>query len=312
MIESRLHARDCFYKYASAATALRVIESKSFRWSSPVRFNDPFDTQIGFAWSGDLDTFTNELNESVRRVIFTDVPVTVGASELFTNMLLNMRRIRHRIPADEILRAVQEASAESAQNVESGIEALNAALQQQFLHSRVLCLTEVNNNVVMWSHYADEHRGVVFRLKCLDAIDHRLLAARQVKYTSAFVPFPGAREYAMHLTGEEPIDFVSLTWQIAFAKHSDWSYEREWRLHIPLLNQAAGDGYSIYNEPPELFDSIYLGCRMEEPQASAIIEAVAKHLPQTKLFRAVRSTKTFDLAFQPLPPGPPHAKPPSH
>src|SRR6266481_7205780 len=41
-----LHDRESFFKYMAPDTALKVLKSRSLRWSSPDCFNDPFD--MGF------------------------------------------------------------------------------------------------------------------------------------------------------------------------------------------------------------------------------------------------------------------------
>ncbi len=149
----------------------------------------------------------------------------------------------------------------------------------------------------MWSHYADNHRGVVFKLRCIDEIDSPLLAARKVSYSNAFLPFPSDDEYAKHLTGEQPIDFLPLDRNVAFTKHTDWSYEKEWRVHFPLLEQPPGDGYSIYPIDPRTFEAAYLGCRMEDGEVATIVKLIRRHLPATKVLRGKKSTSAFVLSF---------------
>ena len=45
-----LHDRKYFYKYVTVETALLILQNRKLKYSSPVLFNDPFDTQtrIGF------------------------------------------------------------------------------------------------------------------------------------------------------------------------------------------------------------------------------------------------------------------------
>lgn len=149
----------------------------------------------------------------------------------------------------------------------------------------------------MWSHYAEEHRGVVFKLRCIDEIDNTLLAARKVSYTDSFIAFPSAEHYAKHLTGERPIDLVPLCWNIAFTKHIDWAYEREWRVHIALLREPPGDGYATYPENARIFEGIYLGCRMEPEDVRTIFKHVKQHLPDMKVYKADKSRTAFALSF---------------
>ena len=297
-MSGRAHDREYFYKYASAETAMRIIAARSFRWSAPTNFNDPFDHQVGFFLDLDDHEFARHLTTSIERIVFTDAPVGTGASLEFTHLLLQLRAIRDRLRRADVLAELHASSLATAANLRSGIDNFNATIQSHLLHSRVFCVAERPDNIVMWSHYADEHRGVVFHLACSDALDNRLLAARRVTYADSFIAFPNAEEYAMHLTGERPLDFVALSWNMALTKHLDWSYEREWRVHIPLLQAPGGSGYSTYEEPAEVFASIYLGCRMASAQVEAILSAANQHLPHTKVYRAVRSTKSFSLVIE--------------
>lgn len=294
---TRAHDRSHFFKYASFQTAMQVIESKSFRWSSPIKFNDPFDHQAGFVLDFNPDEFAKLFTASIERIIFSDVVPTVAPVSLFAALTLQLRSIRNKLPHEKILRELHEASSDSAAILHESIGQLNADLQEHLCHSRVFCISEQHDNVVMWSHYADRHQGVVFKLRCIDEIDNTLLAARKVSYTDAFLAFPSADQYVKHLTGEQPIDFVPLIWNIVYTKHIDWSYEREWRVHIPLLHEPPGDGYAIYPEDPMVFEAVYLGCRMEDKEVATIVEVIRRHLPATKIFRGKKSSTAFALSF---------------
>ncbi len=296
-MSARAHDRNHFFKYASIETAVRVIESRSFRWSSPTKFNDPFDHQVGFVIPNSEDEFSQALTSSIERVIFSDAEPVITPTTLFSELTLRLRRVRHKLPRIEVLRDLGQSSSESAAILHDSITKLNTTVQDQLCHSRVFCVSERFDNVVMWSHYADQHKGVVFKLRCIDEIDNTLLAARKVQYTNAFLPFPDADSYARHLTGEQPIDFVQLIWNIPYTKHVDWSYEEEWRVHISLLHEAPGDGYSIYPENPRVFEAIYLGCHMEPEAAKKIVGLVQRSLPETQVFAGQKSDKSFSLSF---------------
>lgn len=295
---TRLHNQSHFFKYASLETATRVLESKSFRWSSPTKFNDPFDHQSGFVLDSNPDELAKLLTASIERVVFSDdVPLVKPVSNLAAANLM-LRSIRHRLPREQFLQEIHQGSVETAARLyNGGIDQLSAAVQNQLCHSRVLCVTELHDNVVMWSHYADQHRGVVFQLGCIDEIDNSLLAAKNVTYTNTGPAFASAADYAKHLTGEEVFDYAPLCWKIAFTKHSDWSYEREWRVHIALLQEPPGDGYTIYPENPRVFEAVYLGCRMEDVEVAGIVKLIRLHLPATKIFRGKKSTSGVTLSF---------------
>jgi hypothetical protein len=296
-MSNRSHDRSYFFKYASFKTAKRVIESKSFRWSSPAKFNDPFDDQVSFVLDSDPAEFAEHLTASIERIIFSEVAPPVRPTSLFAELTLQMRSIRDKLPRETVLEELHEDSVQAAANLHSHIGDFNAAIQEQLCHSRVFCVSECHDNVLMWSHYADEHRGVVFKLRCMDEIDNPLLAARRVSYRDTFMAFPSAEQYALHLTGEKPIDFGALCWDIAFIKHTDWSYEREWRVHVALLNEPPGDGYTVYSVDPRVFEAVYLGCQMEDEAVVEIVDLVRRHLPDTKILRGTKSATAFELSF---------------
>lgn len=299
-MSARAHDRNYFFKYASLETAVRVIESKSFRWSSPTKFNDPFDHQAGFILPFSPEEISLALTSSIERIIFSDAEPVITPTTLFSALTLKLREIRHKLPRSQVLCELGQSSSESAAMLCDSIEKLNAAVQDQLCHSRVFCVSERFDNVVMWSHYADQHKGVVFKLRCLDELDNTLLAARKVQYTDVFLPFPSADAYARHLTEERPIDFAPLIWDIAYTKHIDWSYEEEWRVHIPLLNEPPGDGYNIYPEDPRVFEAIFLGCHMEQEDAKNIVDLVRRCLPETQVFVGRKSATSFTLSFSQL------------
>jgi len=278
---------------------MRVIESKSFRWSSPIKFNDPFDHQAGFVLNFRPDEFARLLTASIERIVFSEIAPTITPTSLFSALNLRLRSIRDRLPRERVLRDLHESSIAAAANLHDSIGKLNSTVQEQLCHSRVFCVSERHDNVVMWSHYADQHRGVVFKLRCVDGIDNTLLAARKVDYTDAFLTFPDADHYARHLTEEQPLDIVALCWNIAFTKHIDWSYEKEWRVHVALLHEPPGDGYSIYHEDPRVFEAIYLGCRMEPEKIETITALARQHLPGTEVLLGSKSTSSFTLSFAP-------------
>ena len=147
------------------------------------------------------------------------------------------------------------------------------------------------------SHYSEEHRGVVFKLRCDDELDNSLLEAKPVRYTDGFLPFLSPEAFVMNLTGEKPVDFSAIALELTRTKHRHWSYEQEWRVHLPLNNEPAGNGFSYYREHSSVFAEIYLGCRMPEPDIERIKAAARAHLPETSLFAAVRSKRSFDLDF---------------
>ena len=288
------------YKYTTADVAKKVIRTQAFRWSSPLLFNDPFDHQTGFVFTYTGKELALAMEQISESAIFGDDPFSPRYTTKYGDALRQMRAIRHRLPRAEVVAQTHEASAEIADEFLRNCERLNQQATSFLTHSRVLCLTETGDNVVMWSHYANAHTGVVFKLRRLEARDHLFLAARDVKYTDEPLSYLTLSEHLDNLVGFAYHDPAPLMMDIAYRKHSDWAYEREWRVHIPLLDEPTGDAFSYNSEPKELFEAIYLGCRMTPMMAVEMAQLVREHLPETQIYQARKGRDRVRLEFERL------------
>lgn len=186
---SRTHERQHFFKFMGVDAALASLSTSSLLYSAPGRFNDPFDHNAVFAFPFREEDFAAALLEEVMRVAYDDA-VTIQEPTLLGKLGYAMRAARDGMTREQLRTQLLPGVQECAAKFGASQQALNDALIDHLAHARVLCVTEDADNVVMWSHYADQHRGVALRLECLDAADNTLLAARPVQYTDAFLPFP--------------------------------------------------------------------------------------------------------------------------
>lgn len=293
-----LHDRPYFFKYMTESTARKVIASKSFRWSTPLLFNDPFDHQTGLTFP-----FTGEDLAKGIKAVFEDVVINGTkfapiCRRPFGDFLKSARLHRSAINNADGMKVLDEVISEIGRTFSETKGRFNAEITDFLTHSRVLCLSETGDNVVMWSHYADSHKGVVFKLRKLEAEDHHFLAARRVDYTTDPINYFSLREYVDNLTGVSEHDPAPIIWQIAYRKHPDWAYEREWRLHRPLLDAAKGAGYEDISEKATLFEAVYLGCCLPDASATEMCELLGEHLPQASIFRAYKAQTGSTLEFR--------------
>lgn len=296
-VELPRHNLAHLYKYTSSEVAEKIITTQKFRWSSPLLFNDPFDHQTGVKFPFSGDELVDALYRAAEEAIFGVTDFRPVHATTYGAMLLKMRSIRGRLPRDKVMAELRKAGATIASDFPANCARLNAEVTATLTHSRVLCLTEAPDNFVMWSHYASEHRGAVFKLRRLAHLDHRFLIAQRVTYSDEPVIYPSLEEYVGHLIGTHDANPVRLIWQIPYRKHSNWSYEREWRIHIPLINEPAGDGVAYLDEPKELFEAVYLGVTIGNQARSQIVELARQHLPQMEIYQARKAEDRTRLEF---------------
>lgn len=147
-------------------------------------------------------------------------------------------------------------------------------IEKDFSQKGVVCFSEQADNILMWSHYADRHKGF-----CLEFDTSIYPFSKAVKVNYSEEP-PSSLE----LDGDEVLlDSLITTKSIA------WSYEKEWRL---IHNQ----GNMEYGFDGKALTGVYFGCEMPFPHIE-VVSLVVSGLP-TKLYKMKRSETEFKLGFE--------------
>lgn len=168
----------------------------------------------------------------------------------------------------------------------------------------VKCFSEISTkkNVLMWSHYADDHKGI-----CIEYTPQYDLDINKTDYTDYCIfnliepvryriaPFKkGARHKDIHYVKE-----------VLFTKAKCWEYEKEWR-----LNRSIGrDKYLEYEKEklflkfkPNELTKVTLGYRLIDMDDIKMIKNWIKKLgnQNIKIEKCDRSENKYQLKFTPL------------
>lgn len=153
------------------------------------------------------------------------------------------------------------------------------------MHSRigVICFSEKWDSPVMWSHYADKHRGICLGFDIPDEY------AISIKYV-------GARDTAAaeaYLLKKNPDS--AFAERFMTTKYQAWSYEKERRLYVKLDERDPKSGMYFYNFGPNLkLREFILGHRCETTLAIAR-KLVSKFQPEAITYKARLAFNTFDV-----------------
>jgi hypothetical protein len=156
------------------------------------------------------------------------------------------------------------------------------AASNMIAERRIYCLTPKSNSTLMWSHYAQNHRGI-----CLEfGVDNSLFRnALQVVYCKQY-PVWIAHEFEARR--ELTVDMIR-------TKAWAWRYEKEFRL-IGGPSRQEGDHLRTYDDffslPPGSLKSVVAGCEADYDAVSAIVKS---HNPDLSVKRAVRVPDHYRL-----------------
>lgn len=254
------------YKYQSLADGSHCLENLTKHqvyFPKPELLNDPFDFRISFVlssltekeWRSGFDKFS----EMIEADLGTNA-VKQAQAEFLTNGELNQHFKNTLIRANS-----KNISGSSAKYEQRG----------------VACFAKKFDNILMWSHYADGHRGL-----CLE-------------FDTRFPPFNDPQKlhkviYDNHRPTLSPIEFIVngfIPVTPLITKSRKWEYEKEWRLITP-------HGNSSIEYDPKALTGIYFGCLMPDAQKRKIATMPANSAPH--LFCMKTSTTEFKLEYFPF------------
>lgn len=228
--------------------AKQLVTAGECFFCRPADLNDPFE----FCWEEDFPTEPGELRNYLHAICAFHFPHD-GRRERKRRMEVFRRELRLVAPYGR------------------------RAVIQQF-DQGVFCMTENSHNILMWSHYADFHRGV-----CL-GIDTSRLSPRRILKVQYSTEMPLLSGWSYTKQSQEAFVLLSLT------KSVDWSYEQEWRT-------VSDPGVKFY---PGCVDQLILGARISPETKSAVMHAVQDSSHQIDVFQAIMSSNKFALRIEPL------------
>jgi len=186
---------DHLYKYRKFSTrSLVSLEQNKFYFSNPDYFNDPFDCSIQPVYSKEnVEDFVEDFKYAVMHIKeFTEYLATQYIKKRFNENIETLKDEMIQYYEKIILRQVG-----------------------------VFCLSAKNDDLLMWGHYADSHKG--FCLEFLKEKDHYFRESKEVDY-------PENNNYPEYDWPKNPDEMMAMSEQIILTKARNWVYEEEWRI----------------------------------------------------------------------------------
>ncbi len=156
----------------------------------------------------------------------------------------------------------------------------------------IACFSRCPDIIQMWSHYAENHRGIVIGLEEDEFVGDRAKLV-EVKYRKDMVMLPYTASIPMSKQVEK--EYEKRFRIVMGRKESGWSYEEEVRIYAELKEQDKDGNYYV-EIPPSSIREIYLGLR--SPETSEIIARALKQKKEfrhLKIFKMEKSTREYKL-----------------
>jgi hypothetical protein len=287
-----------FFKYVTAETAKIILESGNLRWSSPALFNDPFDVQFDLHLEYEEQTIVDHIADELWE-IYSGRKELMPANELGRMFQFFLRRVpglsREQLFGKQQLRSAISGSVNKTKELIPGLHAHQRKLLQA---SKLFCVSEVHDNILMWSHYARDHTGVVLEFDTDKNTDSPLMRAERVVYSKRMPRLMTQADMVRFFSGQARMDESVIMHDSIFTKAEDWSYEREWRVWLPGTD-AAKPFLDLGYEIAELV-GIYFGCRISDENQQTLVNLTARSAPHLAKYRAKKSAREFLLEFERL------------
>lgn len=286
--------RERLFKYTSALTATKILETSAVRYSSPLLFNDPFDIQSGLHFSFDITRLRERVAQRMKDLVASDAKPEVNEDDPWGQAIILMwkNKDRRTVP-DSVLKLLVAPLTERIAHYQ---EQCQYIWSDVFLpRLRVFSATEDEDNILMWSHYAQNHTGVVFSFRVMQKEDNALRTAKPVIYKREPPPLFSEEEWINFILLEnlDPSEFFV---QYAFIKSAHWAYEKEWRVWT-FEPEPKRELFTDYSLLPNEIEAVYLGCRMELEQKKIIKALLSTTFPEARLFQARRPRDEYRLIF---------------
>lgn len=258
--------------------------------STADRFNDPFDTLLQYDVKG-IQQAVEDPHAMNKLEAMTRYMAQGGFLPEWLIKMLSERdalEFQHRAQQALDQNAFQTRLPQRLKMLQVQLFFINSILPQWLQQSSLSAsFSEDVNSILMWSHYAENHKGFAMEYDPRPYLfpNPETLCLFPIIYSNKRYD---ATQYSYHLISQflqVPSINIDLLRQfrLMLYKSTDWAYEREWRLIGGNTNFP--QGYTSRSEPHHIpAKAIYYGCRIprdKQEQLHAI--AQQKHIPEYQM-----------------------------
>lgn len=233
------------YRYRPINSFFDDIFIKNSLWfSNPQDFNDPFDCRVLIDTKNTFDEIRSYLEGQ-------------GVSVCLSKTL-----------AQNVLKKPKEFN-----------KTINESIEKNIYVSGICCFSKVCDNILMWSHYTNSHKGVCLKYDITKDPDF-FMTPVYVNYQKEYEPLNYIREQKEILN------------KLIRVKSLDWEYEKEIRILKP---QNSG----LISYKKEALVEVIFGCKTDKNEITRIKKLLKDNgFSHVKFSQAVMKNDEYGLRFK--------------
>lgn len=189
------------YKYIRPNIAVDYKDNIKLKFSQPNECNDPFEFMPQGEYNCTIEEWKNEINNNFdachKKWILSGRTENKEDYAKLINNVTNIEKIKKNMSFDA--KNARDASMDSV---------------------GVCCFSTRVDDILMWAHYCDSHKGVVLE------VDPKLIANENQWFKVNY----STQRVKIGLTGKVSVE------ELIGQKSVDWTYEKEWRIFDHLKN----------------------------------------------------------------------------
>lgn len=230
-----------------------IITRNEIYFSDPASLNDPYDCQPTFDINGSPDEWKRHLSRSLKMQ---------GSKKISISERI---RITRKWMAEEKYKNINPET-----------------FKQLTSRFGIACFSASMNNMLLWTHYADNHRGICLIFEPSKDSYGALTHSSEIQYQSEL---PHIRLVDLSETGDSKIIKILLT------KSKQWQHEQEYRLILPY-----GAKQSLQFHPSSLI-GIVLGAKISKEHEAKVRSWAAAHPYRPIIHSGKLSSNSYDVVI---------------
>lgn len=279
--------RKLYKYYSNIKYAIDSISKGRIHLDDPSGFNDPFDAAFSLHKYTIMDSYES-LDVVLEKVISYTTQSSASARSEIVNPLLSLMNqqleFNKKMPIRKAIRFLYDQLHNKSCSFDTFCDIIDNGFAKTSgyvrLDCRISCFSEVWDSILMWSYYAQSHKGVCVEYD-LSKLNQNNVLNRQIIQSMSKVHYSPIRADA--LVSEHEEDWLNFV----MSKSDVWAHEHEWRIVCETQEEYL---------PFDCITNVYLGVNfdMNANKYQELLKTV-KNKKSINIYKCVLNQEKFQI-----------------